>query len=106
MDFCFVSWGLSGYHVNYLCEIRSYKNECQWLFLVKGLQVIFLLIFAFLHVLILFTIKLIWIIRKKTHYDLGISMALLNNTPKAPTKRKKIDNLHGIKTKICEQKLS
>ena len=33
-------------------------------------------------------------------------MALLNNTPKAPTKRKKIDNLYGIKTKICEQKLS
>lgn len=64
--------------------------------LVIGQEVIFLLIFAFLHVVIFFTIK--HILLEKTPYDLGISRALLNNTLKAHAK------FHGIKTKSCDKK--
>ena len=47
------------------------------------LWVIFLLIFAFLHVVIFFTIK--HILLEKAPFDLGFSGVLLNNTLKAHT---------------------
>lgn len=62
--------------------------------------------FAYLYVFILFTIRHISYQHTHTHCDLGIGMALFNNTLETQPVKEKIDQLLSIETEICCSKTS